>query len=809
MLPRVARNFARFRPALQLSVVLALFQCAPAYALTNNLALTPPMGWNDWNAFMCNINETIVEQTADAMATNGLLAAGYQFVNVDDCWAGSRDSNGVLVADATNFPSGIKALADYVHARGLKLGVYTDHGTKTCAGRPASYGYEYLDAMTFASWGVDYLKNDSCNQPAGDVHLTDYFRMADGLMRSGRPIVVSICQNREHFEYWCPDQGNLWRTMGDIRDAFSSFQGILSPNSTTAVLAGPGRWNDPDMLQIGNGGMTDTEYHTHFSMWCMMAAPLLAGTDVRNPSAATLSILAKAELIAVDQDPAGEQGVLVAPGSVQVWCKPLGFDFSTKAVALYNPLGTPQNITVNWTSLGLQDIPASVRDLWAGADLGTFPDSFTTNVPSHGTVMLKVTGTPPPLPNPGTNYLSDLQAAYAYVISNNVRLTVHQDTSMGGNPLTLNGHTYAKGLGVNSVSGAEYDLGGIASRFQSDIGIDDEMGTNGTVLFQVFADGQRIYSSAPLSGGQQHQSLDLDVTGVIRLTLAVVDTNRDAAPNPVTRAKNNHADWAGALVIVTNLTPVPPTAPAGLTASGGNQSVNLSWNAVRSAAAYRVKRSTSPSGPYLAIATAPAAVYADTNVTLGVTYYYSVSATNLIGESSNSPPIAFSACSPPGTPSGLAASTNGTQVLLTWSPAAGATSHNVSRFTSNTPPILIASGISSNQYTDVTAPGGTPCFYVATAQNSCGQSGYSDFVAATVLPRPQLSILATGAGLAFSVANGLPGNSYYLLTTTNLSLPASNWPRVMTNSFDSNGVSQFTNSAVGPVQKQFYLIQLQ
>src|ERR1035438_6233843 len=234
----------------------------PSRALTNGLALTPPMGWNSWNHYGCNISDTIIRGIANAMATNGMKAAGYQFINIDDCWQVSRDSNGVIVPDPTRFPNGIKALADYVHSQGLKLGVYSDHGLQTCGGRPGGYGDEYLDANTYAAWGVDYLKYDNCNLPAGDVSQTDYARMADALMKSGRPITFSLCH--WSFASWEPGSGNLWRTTGDINDSFASMMSNLNGNSPSAYLAGPGRWNDPDMLEVGNGGMTSTEDQAHF-----------------------------------------------------------------------------------------------------------------------------------------------------------------------------------------------------------------------------------------------------------------------------------------------------------------------------------------------------------------------------------------------------------------------------------------------------------------------------------------------------------------------------------------------------------------
>jgi alpha-galactosidase len=424
-----------------LKVVCVLLLAVPfsSQALTNNLALTPPMGWNSWNHFACNVSDSMLRGIADALATNGMKAAGYQFINIDDCWQVARDTNGVIVADPTRFPNGIKALADYVHAKGLKLGVYSDHGPTTCAGRPGGYAYEYLDANTYAAWGVDYLKYDNCNLPPGDVPQTDYARMADALMKSGRPITFSLCY--WSFASWEPVTGKLWRTTGDINDSFGSMMSNLSGNSPPAFFAGPGRWNDPDMLEVGNGGMTTTEDQAHFSLWCLVSAPLIAGNDLTAMSAQTLSILTNAELIAVDQDPAGEQGVpLPNAGTNQIWVKPLGSDFTTKAVGLFNPNTNAATITVNWTNIGLLGGSATVRDLWAGANLGTFNDSFTTNVPAHGVVALKVVGAAPLLPGLGTNYLTTLQPVYTYVGWGSLT----SNKSIGGNPIKLNGKTYSR-----------------------------------------------------------------------------------------------------------------------------------------------------------------------------------------------------------------------------------------------------------------------------------------------------------------------------------------------------------------------------
>src|ERR1035438_8150463 len=247
---------------------------APVLALTNGLALTPPMGWNSWNKFGINVSEVLIKEMADAMVTNGFVEAGYQYINIDDAWQSSRGANGVIVADPTRFPSGIKALADYVHAEGLKLGIYSDRGTQTCGGHPGSGGHEVVDADTYAQWGVDYLKYDNCNASPSSQQA-DYQKMGNALLNSGRPIVYSICAWQ--FQSWMPNCGNLWRTTMDIRDNWQSMVGNMDSNATLSAYAGPGRWNDPDMLEVGNGGMTTTEYRSHFTMWCMMGAPLILG----------------------------------------------------------------------------------------------------------------------------------------------------------------------------------------------------------------------------------------------------------------------------------------------------------------------------------------------------------------------------------------------------------------------------------------------------------------------------------------------------------------------------------------------------
>ncbi|CAF1427835.1 unnamed protein product, partial [Rotaria sordida] len=289
-----------------------------SYEINNGLGRTPQMGWNSWNHFGCNINEKLIQQTADVIVATGLAAAGYEYVNMDDCWQVSRDSQGTIQADPKAFPSGISALVDYVHSRKLKFGLYSDAGFKTCGGRPGSLHYETIDANTYASWGVDYLKYDNCNTD-GTIPEVRYPVMRDALNASGKPIFYSMCEwGVDKPALWAANVGNSWRTTGDIGDSWKSMLNNIDINNEFADNAGPGGWNDPDMLEVGNGGMTDSEYITHFSLWAISKAPLLIGCDVSKMSAATLSTLTNPEVIAVNQDPLGIQGKKVAFASSQL-----------------------------------------------------------------------------------------------------------------------------------------------------------------------------------------------------------------------------------------------------------------------------------------------------------------------------------------------------------------------------------------------------------------------------------------------------------------------------------------------------------
>ncbi len=755
MLPRVWRR--NFRILWRIASLLFVAIPLACRALTNNLALTPPMGWNSWNHFACGVSDAIIRSQADAMATNGMKAAGYQYINIDDCWAVSRDSNGVIVADPVNFPNGIKALADYVHSRGLKLGIYSDWSTFTCVGRPGSYGYEYLDANTYAAWGVDYLKYDGCNTLTNNNPQPDYVRMSAALAQSGRPIVFSLSD--WGLISYMPDLANLWRTSADITDSFDSILSNLAADNRFAFVAGPGRWNDPDMLEVGNGGMSFTEDQAHFTLWCIVSAPLIAGNDLTAVSAQSLSILTNAELIAVDQDPAGEQGIKLTDSSAtsQVWVKPLGTDFTTKAVAFLNTDSNSAAISVNWTDIGLLAGGASVRDLWAGADFGVFTNSFTTNLPPHGVVALKIVGAAPLLPVAGTNYLSDLQSVYNYVGWN----ILGTNRNISGNPITLNGTTYAKGLGVHAFSGVEFRLGGIASRFQSDIGVDDEVGTNGSVDFQVYADGMKIFDSGVLRGGAPHQTVDLDVTGVNRLTLGV--NNADDGTDL------DHADWAGVRVIISNTVPASPPVPTGLSASSGLP-IQLAWSATRSAISYNISRATAPTGLFTALASAPVPAFADANVVPGTNYYYKVSAVGALAESSNSPPVSALACAPPAAPSGVFAVANTRQIALTWNPVRGATSYTVVRALSSTPFSVLTNGLTDTNFTDLAVTSGAYYSYAVYASNGCAQSGLSAIANTTLrLPAAPTGLIVTDGGIRAVIQwNAAPNaSSYNLLRSTN------------------------------------------
>jgi alpha-galactosidase len=363
---------------------------APFHPLPpNGLALTPPMGWNSWNHFAGKVTDAEIRQTADRLVSSGMAAAGYIYVNIDDTWEGTRDAQGNIQSNA-KFPD-MKALADYVHSKGLKLGIYSSPGPKTCAGYEGSYNHEAQDARTYAAWGVDYLKYDWCS--ASQVYTPDqmqavYAKMAQALRATGRPMVFSLCEyGWQNVGQWGASVGgNLWRTTDDIQDNYASMARNGFSQNGREFAAGPGHWNDPDMLEIGNGGMSQDEYQTHMSLWAMLAAPLIAGNDLDAMTPAALSILTNREVIAVDQDKLGRQGFRVsAQGDWEIWKRPLAG--GAMAVALFNRGAQPASMTADWQALGVRANP-KVRDLWAHRDV-TAPGHFTVTVPAHGVVMLR------------------------------------------------------------------------------------------------------------------------------------------------------------------------------------------------------------------------------------------------------------------------------------------------------------------------------------------------------------------------------------------------------------------------------------
>ena len=363
------------------------------------VAATPPMGWNSWNHFHRSVDDAIVRAQADAMVSSGMKDAGYVYVNIDDTWEGERDAQGVIHANS-KFPD-MKALADYVHGKGLKLGIYSSPGPKTCAGYEGSYGHEEQDAKTYADWGIDYLKYDLCGlremmkdagspEAAHKMMLDAYTKMRDALRKTGRPIVYSLCQYGDDavWRWGASVGGNLWRTTGDINDHYNRMEEIGFSQAGLAKFAGPGHWNDPDMLEVGNGGMKPDEYRTHMSLWAILAAPLLAGNDLTTMTPETIALLTNREVIAIDQDPAGHQGDRVSSeGPLEIWVKPLSD--GSKAVGLFNRHPHAMDMQVDFHTIGFQK-SVKVRDVWAAKDLGTMNAPYQATVPGHGVVLLRV-----------------------------------------------------------------------------------------------------------------------------------------------------------------------------------------------------------------------------------------------------------------------------------------------------------------------------------------------------------------------------------------------------------------------------------
>jgi hypothetical protein len=526
---------------------------------SEGLALTPPMGWNSWNIFEVNINEKNIKETADAMVSSGMRDAGYQYLVLDDGWmAAKRNSKGELVADPGKFPGGMKAIGDYIHSKGLKFGIYECRGYLTCQKLPGSYNHEEIDIQSFASWGVDYVKMDGCyaerNNRPSDEDMAIY---SNAIKKSGRPMILSISDFGNGSWAWgAKDFAHLWRTSYDIRPTMESILYCASTSGGNAVIdpafnglwqfAGPGNWNDPDMLEVGNL-KSQVQDKLHFSLWCILAAPLMAGNDLRVMPDSVNKIFNAKEVIAVDQDPRGFQGYKVFDnGEQQVYNKPLSD--GTTAVLLLNTGKESTDIRVRWDQIGLSG-NQKVRDLWEEKNLGSFKDFFVAKkLPEYGHIMIKV-GTPggslimgpPSVPaekytvtKSGTTWLSDL-----YYLMKQGKAP-QKDRNVDGQDISIKGLKYKKGLGCLTSSRIMFKLDGKAERFQAVVGIDDAYKGEETAHFKVyngdFFGGQVLFDSGKI-GKNSSALIDIGVAGVAYILLTI-------------DGKEVKADWADVKVIV-------------------------------------------------------------------------------------------------------------------------------------------------------------------------------------------------------------------------------------------------------------------
>lgn len=498
----------------------------------------PPMGWNGWNTFGCGaeLDQAKFRANAEALVSTGLAAAGYEYMNLDDCWQSGRDASGQVQVNSTRFPDGLAALGSFVHDKGLKFGLNsTVNGCKRPElVTPGSRGHEAQDAAAYAGFGIDFVKYNSCGADRATTQ-TAFEAMRDALAQTGRPMLLSLVD--APFKYWHTTVGQLWRTLGDIGPNWQGILDVLDVTTPLAAYAGQGGYNDADMLWIGNPSLSDTESRAYFSAWAILASPLLAGNDLTTMSSATQAILGQKDVIALNQDPLRLQAALLATrGNVMVLAKPLAA-CGARGVVLLNRGDVAVPANVSWTELGLSHGSALVRDLWSGAESSPV-DGFDTNLDPHGAVALTVTGQELPLPR-GEVYLSDLTWTY----SSNGWGPTEKDREVGemaagdGQPLTLDGRTYAKGLGVNSPALVRYRLGKRCHELRADIGIDDVTGGGGSAVFQVWADGEKMLDSGPMYGSTPPQSISVDLSGKSELRLWVGELDDIG---------HDHADWADA-----------------------------------------------------------------------------------------------------------------------------------------------------------------------------------------------------------------------------------------------------------------------
>jgi alpha-galactosidase len=499
------------------------------------LGARPPLGWNGYNAFECaaELDQAKVKANAQALIDSGMRAAGYRYVNLDMCWQQQgRDAAGYRRFDPARLPDGIQSLSDWIQQRGLSLGLFVTNAD--CGVGPASDGHEAEDVRSFETWGIDYVKYVAC-VPATQANVE---RFGKALSGASRPIVFSL--TAPPFEEWMPRTAQLWRTDDNIQPTWDSLIGAIDTATKLAAYARPGAFNDPDMLEVGNG-LTASESRVQFSVWSILSAPLLAGNDLSTMDPATRDILTNTELIALDQDALGLQGAVVhRENGVEVLAKPLE-GCGARGVVAWNRRDVAGAITLRWSDLWLAPGAATVKDLWQGVELPAERDGITLEVPPHDAVALRVLGVEPALPR-GEAFLSDLAWTYAV----NGYGPAELDSSNGeqaagdGRRLSLHGATYAKGIGVNSPSLIRYRLGQACSRFQAEVGVDDETDGRGSVLFEVWADGVKLFDSGVLTADSAPLQVDVDISGSSELRLFVGVGGDDY--------EYDHADWANARV---------------------------------------------------------------------------------------------------------------------------------------------------------------------------------------------------------------------------------------------------------------------
>jgi len=534
-------------------LAFALMPPTHARAVDPGLAPTPPMGWNSWNCFEKKIDEEKIRAIADAMVRSGMREAGYVYLVLDDAWmAKNRDENGRLRADPEKFPSGMKAIGDYIHGKGLKYGIYQDRGKWTCQQLPGSFGYEKIDMETFAKWGVDYIKLDSCfAESNGRMSSEDYAIYREHIEATGRPIVLSISDFGNAAWAWGgKESAQLWRTSGDIYPWMGSVYHCAGTSSHDRAIhpafnglwqfAGPGHWNDPDMLQVGNlKNVPDDRKlicnRTHFGLWCILAAPLMAGNDLRTMNQDVQSVLTAPELIAVNQDPRGVQGYIIFNrDECEIYNKPLAD--GTTAVMLLNKGREPADVTVHWEEIGLSG-RQPVRDLWARQDLGEFNRHFTAKgLTQHEHRMIKVGRGGPLLPVPapmpldkytvtrsGETLLSDLY--YIWKAHNG---PVY-NTTFNGDPIIIGGRTFKKGFGCKAKSAFMFKVNGRANRFQAVVAIDQSSPDDARGRFRVYNEdffaNKVLWDSGDVTPNSPAKEIDIGLKDVQCLML-VFDGNK-------------------------------------------------------------------------------------------------------------------------------------------------------------------------------------------------------------------------------------------------------------------------------------------